>query len=485
MSEMDGKASSLAVVILAAGKGVRMKSNLPKVLHRLCGLTLLERALRAGAALKPKEYLIVIGAGEDLVRAEIERIASNPLFRGVEIKPVLQAEQLGTGHAVQVALPYLTKSADELAILPGDAPLLTGETLKASLGMLRDEKAQLVLLSTIAGNPSGFGRVLRGKTGEVTAVVEHRDCTKEQLLINEINSAIYVGKREYVERALSQALNTDNAQREYYLTDIVGWGVGRGEKISAFVVQDPEEVLGANSREELSQLEARRRAQINAQLMRDGVTLEDPAATYVDEDVEVEADCFIGAGTRLYGKTKLAAGVIIEGDTLIRASAIGAGSVVKLGCYLTDSTVGADCQVGPFAHLRPASVLHDQVHVGNFVETKKSELKRGAKANHLSYLGDSTIGEKVNIGAGTITCNYDGYFKHQTVIGDRAFIGSNANLVAPVNVGAGAIVGAGSTITADVPADALAIERAEQHVKPGWAAKKRSELEAKKKGASS
>lgn len=445
-----------------------MYSHLPKVLHSVCGRSVLERVLRATLGLKPAKIVVVIGHGGELVSAELERVSK---IAKVKFEIVVQDRQGGTGHAVQTALPVLDPKISQVLIIPADTILLTTETLK----QLSDKKfAQSVrFISVKHPEPTGFGRVLRSPAGAVSAIVEEKDASPEQRKIAEINSAIYLASYDFLKRALS-ALKPNNVQGELYLTDIVA--IAEGEcsgSVEAILIDDYTQVAGANTRFEMSTLEKQRRLEINRRHMDAGVSFENPDAAYIDEDVVIGKDCFIGAGTRLRGKTKLAESVVLEGDNLIVDSEIGSNTKIKIGCAIESSKIGEKCAIGPFAHLRPGTVVENDVKVGNFVETKKAHLHEGVRAGHLSYIGDAIVEANVNIGAGTITCNYDGVNKHQTVIEKGAFIGSNTSLVAPVKIGAGAVTGAGSAITKDVPAGALALERNKQTVIENWASKRR------------
>ena len=448
-----------AGILLAAGKGTRMCSSLPKVLHKVCGQTLLERSLRAFAGLDCSELILVLGSGESEIRAELEELSVPGL------KIVRQEKQLGTGDAARCAFEALDKTDLDVIIAPGDIPLLRTETLAA--GLESHGESAVSFLSFEALDPTGFGRVLRDSDNSVQAIVEHKDCSEAQLSVREVNSGIYFTSRCLLGEAL-ESLTNENSQGEYYLTDIVSFAVAKGSKVSAHKVLNPRDVAGANTRLELGLLEQYRRLEINAALMLSGVSFEDPNSAYIDEGIEVGRDSFIGAGTRLKGSSRLGEEVHIEGDCLIENCSVGDKTRVKIGCSLEDSVIGKDCSIGPFAHLRPNTLLEDDVKVGNFVETKKAELKTGVKAGHLSYLGDAVIHPRVNIGAGTITCNYDGEKKHQTTIRADSFIGSNSCLVAPVNLGEGAYVAAGSTITKDVPSGALAFGRSRQSNKTNW-----------------
>ena len=482
---MERSARGFNVIVLAAGKGVRMRSTLPKVLHQVCGETLVKRVLRSvctpftATPDKPSTVAVVVGYEADLVRTELTSLQSEPPFSAAKIVTALQGEQLGTGHAAQIGLAALPAGDEPVVILPGDVPLLSPATVEQLVTAYRNSDAGLLVLSCVHPNPDGFGRIVRDAAGRPMAIVEHRDCTPEQRAIREINSSIYMASRAFLKEALG-SLKNNNVQGEYYLTDIVGYGVSRGVPIDVVVVTDHQELSGANSRAELSALETIRRQRINWRWMESGVTMEDPQATYIEEGVVLGADCRIGAGSRIYGQSVLGAGVVLEGDSVIRDSVIEDNARIKFSCVVDNAKVGPGAQVGPFAHLRPDTDLGADVRIGNFVETKKTRFGKGAKANHLSYIGDAEVGSKVNIGAGTITCNYDGWNKSKTVIEDGAFIGSNSSLVAPVTVGAGAVIGAGSVITRDVPADALGLERSQQVALEGWAGKRRQKMEKKK-----
>jgi len=451
---------SISAIVLAAGKGTRMHSDLPKVMHTVCGVSLIERTIRALLPLNLNEIVVVIGYQADLVKKEIEKIGER-LNVTDKIKIVVQKEQLGTGHATQVAFSELNKDNKTALIIPGDVPLIDAELLSDFVEQFSKAKSTVSCLTTNIDNPFGYGRIVRDSDANVVAIVEEKDCSDQQKSISEINSSIYIANTDFLETSLGK-LSPQNAQKEYYLTDIVALASQQNLKVSAMCCNDPIKVSGANNRLELQRLEQHRRTQLNNNLMLSGVTLADPATAYIDEDVIIEPDSTIGAAVTISGKSSIASGSIVQSNTHIRNSTIGHGSVIKSFSYLDNATVGNNCQIGPSAHLRPATHLEDDVKIGNFVETKNSQLKQGAKANHLSYLGDATVGEGANVGAGTITCNYDGKTKSKTVIEAGAFIGSNSALVAPVTIGNGAFVGAGSTITKDVPKNALAIARAKQ-----------------------
>lgn len=458
----------LQVLILAAGKGTRMYSELPKVLHSVCGESLLRRTIKSTFDLEPKRIVVVAGYGQQKVEEEISIIKKD--FSKTEIISTLQEKQLGTGHAVISALGALDQNIKNILILPGDSPLLKKEILKDFLKDFEATNASLSLLSCLHPRPTGFGRIIR-ENNLVKKIIEEKDCSEEQRKISEINCSIYLANYDFLTEGL-KSLKPNNVQGEYYFTDIVAYGVNKGDKVVAYLTKDYTSVSGANTRYEMSILEAWRREEINKAWMEKGITLEDSKNTYIDEDVEIGADTFIGAGTRLKGKTRIAKGVIIDGESLISNSTIGEKSHIKLSCYIESATVGTACSVGPFAHLRPESILENNVKIGNFVEIKKAKICQGAKASHLTYLGDCEVGEDSNIGCGTITCNYDGEKKHQTTIGKNVFVGSNSCLVAPVTIGDNSYIAAGSVINKDVPEKTLAIARSKQENKVGWVERK-------------
>jgi len=445
---------SLAVVILAAGLGKRMKSGLPKVLHEICGLPLIGYVLEASRELKAGETTVVVGNGADEVRAAA---GEGPRF-------ALQEEQKGTGHAVMVALEEMGPSFTEVLVLPGDAPLVRTETL----GMLieaRRRGAVASLLSAELDEPAGYGRIIRGADGNVRAIVEEADATEEQRAITEVNSCTYVFDRTALEEGLKR-LGNDNAQGEYYLTDVISAFAEKGLPVAA-VGGGAEEVSGVNDRIQLAATAAAMRKRINDSLMERGVTLVDPAATYVDYGVRVGAGTVLMPMVFLSGDTRIGEACAVGPCTSIKDSTVDEGAQVRFS-VLDGCSIGKEADVGPFSRLRPGTVLGEGSKAGSFVEMKETTVGRGSKVPHLSYVGDTTIGEQANVGAGSITCNYDGEKKHRTTIGDRAFIGSDTMLVAPVNVGNDASTGAGSVITEDVPDGSLAIERTRQKNVPGW-----------------
>jgi len=439
---------SLDIVILAAGQGTRMRSALPKVLHPVAGKSMLGHVIDTARQLQPHSIQVVIGHGAEAVR---ERLAAT------DLNFVLQAEQLGTGHAVAQALPAL--SAERVLILYGDVPLIAAETLQRLLGLVSDQ--QLGLLTVQLADPTGYGRIVRGADGQVEAIVEHKDANAAQRAISEGNTGILAvpGKRlaDWLGR-----LSNSNAQGEYYLTDVIAMAVADGLVVATEQASDEMEVLGANDRIQLSQLERHYQYRAGRRLMAQGVTLIDPARFDLRGEVTVGRDVLIDINVILEGQVVIEDGVHIGPNCVIKDSVLRQGAIVKANSHLDGADVGEGADCGPFARLRPGSVLGAKAHVGNFVELKNAKLGAGAKAGHLSYLGDAEIGARTNIGAGTITCNYDGANKFKTVLGEDVFIGSNSSLVAPVSLGDGATTGAGSTVTTDVPANTLAVGRAKQ-----------------------
>ena len=450
---------ALAVVVLAAGMGKRMKSRLPKVLHPVLGQPMLANVLDAVAGLSPEKTVIVIGNGGD----EVAKAAGN----GSGVSYARQEEQLGTGHAANCARGALKGFNGDVLIVNGDYPLITGKTLKSFVKKHQRDGADVSILTAFVGDPYGYGRIARNGRGNVDRIVEEKDASADEKKINEINSGTYCVKSDFLWKALS-ALTPQNSQGEYYLTDIVGIAKGKSLGVSGVPVKDPNEVLGVNDRAQLAYAEGLLRDRVNEGLMAGGVTIIDPANTYISPGVKIGRDTVIYPGTYIYGRTVIGEGTFIGPGVWIEDSRIGAGVTVKMSCYITEAEVEDGVSVGPFAHLRPGAKIMDGAKIGNFVEIKKSTIGPGSKVPHLSYVGDAVLGSGVNIGAGTITCNYDGFKKYETIIGDNVFIGSDTMLVAPVKVGKGATTGAGSTITKDVPEGALAIGRARQTVIDNW-----------------
>jgi bifunctional UDP-N-acetylglucosamine pyrophosphorylase / glucosamine-1-phosphate N-acetyltransferase len=445
---------------MAAGKGTRLKSQLPKVLHEVSGRPLLEHVIRAAARLVPaKDVFAIVGHEAERVRAAMQHTGVN--F-------ILQPEQRGTGHALMVAREALA-GYDHVIVLSGDAPIITPETIGHLRNFHLEEQAAMTLLSADLDDPTGYGRVLRKapKSAEVKAIVEEKSASAAQKKIHEINSGFYVFDVKALYGHIGD-LSTANAHGEYYLTDMAEVLRKAGERVVAWKTADAREVLGGNTRAELAEIDQFMRLAKCRQLMADGVTVFYPATCVIDADVQIAADTVIEPYVQLLGETKIGAGCRVRSYSVVRDSVIGDGVTIRPGCVIESAQIGSGAIIGPYSHLRPGSEIGESAHVGNFVETKKIKLGRGSKANHLTYLGDAEIGAGVNIGAGTITCNYDGVHKHKTVIDDGVFIGSDSTLVAPVRVGKGAYVGAASCITEDVPEDSLAIGRARQVVKEGW-----------------
>ena len=457
----------VAVAIMAAGKGTRLKSRLPKVLHEVGGKTLLEHVIRAAVQIVPaKDVYAIVGH-------EAERVRSAMAHTGVNF--VIQAEQRGTGHALIVAGEALS-GYDHVMVLSGDAPLITAETI----GRLRDfhleERAAMTLLSAELENPTGYGRVLRRspRSAEVQRIVEEKAATSSQKKIREINSGFYIFSVKHLYGNIGK-LSTDNAHAEYYLTDMAEVLRKAHQRVVVWKTSNPSEVLGGNTRAELADIDEKMRLAKCRQLMADGVTVFYPTTCVIDADVEIAPDTVIEPYVQLLGNTKIGAECRVRSYCVIRDSVIGDGVMVRPGCVMEGAKIGTGAILGPYSHLRPGSEIGEGAHVGNFVETKKIKLGKGSKANHLTYLGDAEIGAGVNIGAGTITCNYDGVNKHTTVIEDDVFVGSDSTLVAPIRVGKGAYIAAASCITSDVPPDSLGLGRAQQVVKEGWAKRKRAE----------
>ena len=445
---------SLDIVILAAGQGTRMRSALPKVLHPVAGRSMLGHVIDTARALAPKAIHVVIGHGAEQVR---EQLAAG------DLNFVVQAEQLGTGHAVAQALPAL--SAERVLILYGDVPLIEAATLERLLQQVTPQ--QLALLTVNLTDPSGYGRIVRDGQGVVQAIVEHKDASAAQRLITEGNTGILAVPGERLAEWLGR-LSNSNAQGEYYLTDVIAMAVADGLVVATEQPLHAMEVQGANDRIQLAELERHYQQRAARHLMAQGVTLRDPARFDLRGEVIAGRDVLIDINVILEGKVVIEDGVEIGPNCVIRNSTLRRGSVVKANSHLEGAELGEGADCGPFARLRPGAVLGAKAHVGNFVEVKNASLGEGAKAGHLAYLGDADIGARTNIGAGTITCNYDGANKFRTVMGEDVFIGSNSSLVAPVTLGDGATTGAGSVITADVPAETLALGRARQAVITGW-----------------
>ena len=455
--------SDTHVVILAAGKGTRMQSAIPKVLHRVAGLSMLEHVLRAVRPLQASSTTIVVGYGAECVRTAVTPAPA--------LQFVTQEPQLGTGHALLQVEHALAGATGTLLLLAGDVPRLATATLVRLLDGHRDANAAATVLTAVMPRPFGYGRVVRTQ-GRIARIVEERDATADQRAIQEVNSGVYTFALEPLFDALRQ-IASENMQGEYYLPDLVSIYRRRRLTIETVSVERLEEIRGINSQTELAEVGAIVRQGKNEELMAAGVTIEDPVTTYIDQDVMVGADTVLHPGVTLEGRTRVGTACEIHSGTRIVDSTIEDGVTINNHCVITGARVAAGARVGPFAHLRPETDIGPEAKIGNFVEVKKATVGARSKANHLAYLGDATVGEGVNVGAGTIICNYDGVEKYRTVIEDGAFIGSDSQLIAPVTIGKGAYVASGSTITDDVPPGALAVARGRQVNKEGWVARKR------------
>ena len=466
---MDG----IATIILAAGKGTRMKSDLVKVLHPLLGIPMLSYTIRLSLnAIKAEKTIVVVGYQADRIKQA---------FTDPRIRFALQGEQLGTGHAVMQAIPLLEGFTGAVLILCGDVPLVRIETIRAFIEAFRRDRVDLSVMTTVVESPFGYGRILRDPEGWLEKIVEEKDASEQERRIREINTGIYCTGTAFLLESLRE-IGRGNAQGEYYLTDLVGIAKKRGLRSSALLVSDSVEVMGINTRVDLAVAnEVLRQGKVKS-LMLSGVTIVDPKATYVDGTVEVGKDTVIYPNCLLQGNTKIGERCSIEPNTRISDSIIGSNVTLRSNCIITESRIEDGVSVGPFAHLRSLTEVKPGAEIGNFVEVKKSVIGKGSKANHLTYIGDCIVGEEVNIGAGTITCNYDGVEKHQTIIGDRVFVGSNVELVAPVKVGKEASIAAGTTVTRDVPEGALAISRVKQENVQGWKRKTRLRGAKEEKG---
>ncbi|MEC0322609.1 bifunctional UDP-N-acetylglucosamine diphosphorylase/glucosamine-1-phosphate N-acetyltransferase GlmU [Bacillus subtilis] len=437
-------------VVLAAGQGTRMKSKLYKVLHPVCGKPMVEHVVDEALKLSLSKLVTIVGHGAEEVKKQL----------GDKSEYALQAEQLGTAHAVKQAQPFLADEKGVTIVICGDTPLLTAETMEQMLKEHTQREAKATILTAVAEDPTGYGRIIRSENGAVQKIVEHKDASEEERLVTEINTGTYCFDNEALFRAIDLVSN-DNAQGEYYLPDVIEILKNEGETVAAYQTDNFQETLGVNDRVALSQAEQFMKERINKRHMQNGVTLIDPMNTYISPDAVIGSDTVIYPGTVIKGEVQIGEDTIIGPHTEIMNSAIGSRTVIKQS-VVNHSKVGNDVNIGPFAHIRPDSVIGNEVKIGNFVEIKKTQFGDRSKASHLSYVGDAEVGTDVNLGCGSITVNYDGKNKYLTKIEDGAFIGCNSNLVAPVTVGEGAYVAAGSTVTEDVPGKALAIARARQ-----------------------
>lgn len=444
----------IQTIILAAGKGTRMKSQLPKVLHKLAGKPLLQHVIDTATQLETESISVVIGHGAELVRTAITSA----------VNFVEQKEQLGTGHAVAQALPHISSDATVL-VLYGDVPLTPAATLQKLLGEVSD--AAMAVLTVNLTDPTGYGRIIRNSAGTIVKIVEQKDASSEQLAVREVNTGIIAAKGALLHQLLPK-LGNQNAQGEYYLTDVIEMAAGQNIRVVPVDAAIAEDVEGVNSRQQLAALERAFQRRCAEALMAGGVTLADPSRLDVRGNVTTGTDCFFDINLVLEGDVVIGNNVTIEPNCVLRNCVIGDNSTIKAYTHIEEGNLAQNVEVGPYARIRPGTAMGAGSKLGNFVETKKSIIGPGSKVNHLSYIGDSEIGSKVNVGAGTITCNYDGVNKFKTELGDGVFIGSNSSLVAPVKIGAGATVGAGSVITTDVPAETLAVARGKQRNVEGW-----------------
>lgn len=459
-------APRIAIAIMAAGKGTRLKSQLPKVLHEVGGKPLLAHVISSATRVVPPEDIFAI------IGHEADRVHS--AVADTKVNFILQSEQHGTGHALMVAREALSRY-DHVIVLSGDAPQITPQTVAALLNFHLDQRAAMTLLSADLADPTGYGRVIRksARSAEVKSIVEEKSASPAQKKILEINAGFYVFSVPQLFSNIGK-LSTANPHAEYYLTDMASVLRKAGRRVVVWKTGNAAEILGANTRAELALIDQNMRLRKCQQLMAEGVTIFYPATCVIDSEVEIAADTVIEPFVQILGQSRIGAKCRIRSYSVIRDCEIAGNVLVRPGCVMEGSRIGANAIIGPYSHLRPGSDIGESAHVGNFVETKKIKLGKGSKANHLTYLGDAEIGSGVNIGAGTITCNYDGANKHTTIIEDGAFIGSDTTLVAPVRVGKGAYIGAASCITEDVPDDSLGLARAQQVIKEGWAKQRRS-----------
>lgn len=453
--------TNVCAIILAAGKGTRMKSDLPKVMHKIGSLPLIRYVIDAVEEAGIEKIIVVAGHKYEMLQSELES------RKNIEV--VLQPEQLGTGHAVMTAEPYLPETGDVL-VLCGDTPLIRGNTISAMLEKHMQANAEATVMTAELDDPTGYGRIVRDQFGNVASIIEERDADDQHKAIREVNSGTYCFSIPALRKVLTR-IGQENSQNEYYLTDAIPEIISHRGKVETTLLADSREIQGINDRKQLAEAAVVMRSRVNADHMIQGVTIIDPALTYIDKTAKIGKDTIIYPNAVIEGCSVVGSGCEIRGCTRITDSIIGDEVRIE-NSVIQNSTIGNNIVIGPFAYLRPGTDLADNVKIGDFVEIKNSVIHEGAKIPHLSYIGDSEVGSKANIGAGTITCNYDGVNKHKTIIGDRAFIGSNTSLVAPVTIGAGAIIGAGSPITKDVPENALGITRANQKVIMDYAKRK-------------
>ena len=464
----------LGVILLAAGQGTRMRSALPKVLHPLGGKALFLHALNRAQQLGPKRIAVIVGHGAEAVREA---------YPGSDVTWVVQEQQLGTGHAVLCAQPAFKNFSGDLLILSGDVPLLRDSTLLAMIERHRSARAAVTVLTAVLENAQGYGRILRTGNGTgngtILGIVEEKDASEAQRQIREVNAGVYIASAPFLFAALSGVKN-NNRQGEYYLPDVVAIALEQNKSVEIFQVDDRREMMGVNTREELAFMEKTLRESINKKWLLAGVTMKDPDTTYIDESVVIGKDTVIGPNTQLRGKTVIGERCQIDGSAFLTDAEIGDDVHIRFSVVMASCCVEQGGIIGPFAHLRPGTALAPNVHIGNFVEAKQAKLGAGTKANHLTYLGDVTIGRDTNIGAGTITCNYDGFQKYQSKIGDRVQVGSDTTLVAPITLGDDVYVATASTVRHDVPDGALVFNPREEKIREGWTAQKRQQMKGKK-----
>jgi len=451
--------NNITAVILAAGEGKRMKSEYSKVIHKVAGRPIIRRVCDTVKKADIEKCVLVVGHKQEQVRETM----------GEDVLYAVQSEQLGTGHAVMQAIPFL-EEAEKVVVLCGDAPLLSSDTLKEALRLNEERKEYATIFTAEFDDPTGYGRIIRDQNGNVSGIVEHKDATEEQRKVKEVNSSMYCFDKKSLVEALGK-LDNNNAQNEYYLTDVIKIMISEGKKVGTYIVPDKDEIMGINDREQLAVANEIAKQKINKEYMKNGITLIDPNTTYIYGDIKIGKDTIIYPNTILEGNVEIGSNCVIGPNSKITNTIIGNDTEVN-NSVLVDSKVGNKTHVGPFAYLRPNSNVGDEVKVGDFVEVKNSNIGNGTKISHLTYVGDSDVGEKVNFGCGTVTVNYDGINKHRTTIGNNTFIGCNTNLVAPVKVGDRVYTAAGTTVTKDVPDDALVIGRVRQEIKPQWTAGK-------------
>jgi len=456
---------ALRVIILAAGKGTRMNSTMPKVVHSILNKPIINYVLDSVSTLKPQKTYIVVGYKRDLVEDAVS-------ISQTKVEYIYQKQQLGTGHAIKISHKTLGNYKGNILILNGDCPNISVSTLRKLIKKHNDSKSVISFISSSLNEPKGYGRIVRGNNKKIVRIVEEKDASNSQKQIKEINSGIYCVKSAFLWNSLSK-IGAKNKQREYYLPDIVEFALKNSEKVAVLKISNPDEILGINNRKELANLELNIKFNVISKLQQKGVTIADPGSTYISTDVKIGKDSVINPNTYVYGNSSIGSNCVIGPDVYIENSIIKNSVNIRFSSYLNSCFIGNNVNIGPFAHLRPEAKIGKDAKIGNFVEIKKSDIGEGSKVPHLSYIGDATLGKGVNIGAGSITCNYDGVNKHRTVIEDNVFIGSDSMLVAPLNIGKGSTTAAGSTISKDVEEFSLAIERNQQKTIKNWNKRKK------------